>query len=98
MPAADMGGQYWPAEHRDGVDVPGAHTAPAGQGEQAPAPASLYWPAAHKTAVALVEPGGHTYPAVQSPVQVDTVEPATPYLPALQLPEHAVVVSPAVAP
>ncbi len=29
---------------------------PAGQGEHDPDPARLYWPAAHKTAVADVEP------------------------------------------
>jgi hypothetical protein len=42
---------------------------PALQLVQLPAPVRLYWPAGHVTAVALVDPSGHAYPAVHDPLQ-----------------------------
>lgn len=55
---------------------------PAGQGRQAPEPAPLNVPAAHNTAVALRDPAGHAYPAVQLPEQLALVSPgAAPYSP-----------------
>ena len=42
---------------------------------QLPAPASLTWPMPHATAVLLVEPAGHAYPAEHKPVQVALVSP-----------------------
>ena len=40
-----------------------------------PAAARLYVPTGHIAAVALVDPATQKYPAVQTPVQVDTVRP-----------------------
>jgi hypothetical protein len=59
---------------------------PPGQGVQAAAPASEYVPGAQATAVALVEPRGHAYPALQGPEQFDEVRPKVePYRPPGQL-------------
>jgi hypothetical protein len=46
-------------------------------------PPTLYWPAAHLTAVAFVEPVGQKYPALQFPLHALVVSPETlPYKPA----------------
>ena len=51
-----------------------------------PEPAKLKVPAGHRTAVALVLPEGHTYPAVQFPEHSDEFRPVTdPKRPAAQL-------------
>ncbi len=55
---------------------------PAAQSLHAPAPARLYLPAGHTDAVALVDPAGQKYPAVQGPLQAGSVsEEALPHLP-----------------
>jgi hypothetical protein len=55
---------------------------PPGQGEQVPALDTLYLPAGHSNAVALVDPAGQAYPAVQFPVQAGVDNPgADPYVP-----------------
>jgi hypothetical protein len=60
-----------------------------------PAPTREYCPAWHSNAVALVDPAGHTYPAVQGPVHVDTVRPVPdPKKPASQGPVHVDTVMP----
>ena len=51
---------------------------PAVQLVQLPAPVRLYWPARHVTAVALVDPAGHAYPAAQFPEQEDEARPEVP--------------------
>ena len=48
---------------------------PAGQAIHDGAAPVLYCPAAHTTAVALVEPAGHAYPAAHDPVQAALVRP-----------------------
>lgn len=48
---------------------------PPGHSLHWPAPARLYRPGGHISAVAEVEPGAHAYPAVQVPEQVDTTSP-----------------------
>jgi hypothetical protein len=56
---------------------------PAGQSLQDPAPDALYRPAGHSDAVVLVEPAGHAYPGVHSPLHAAVVRPAVdPYKPA----------------
>jgi hypothetical protein len=73
---------------------------PAGHGVQVPAPLKLYWPAGHKTAVALVLPAGQAYPAVHdTPEHVGAVRPVElPYCPALHGPEQRAETKPAIAP
>ena len=64
-----MAEPYWPAAH----------------GVQALEPAKLYLPTGQGDAVGDVEPAGHTYPAVQLPLQPAVPMPDTaPYRPALQ--------------
>ena len=36
---------------------------------------TLYFPAGHRLAVELVEPGGHAYPGLHSPLQLDVFMP-----------------------
>ena len=51
------------------------------------APAKLYCPALHCTAVALVDPAAHAYPAAHGPLQLLFVAPLTfPYRPASHTP------------
>ncbi len=55
-----------------------------------PAPAKLYVPNAHNTAVADTDPGGQAYPVVQAPLHVAVVCPTEePYCPAGHKPVHA---------
>jgi hypothetical protein len=59
----------------------------------------LNCPALHWSAIDDVEPGGHTYPAVQFPEHDDVVRPdVAPYFPASHGPEQLAVVRPGVAP
>jgi len=59
---------------------------PGSQLEQDTAPEPLYCPAGHWVTVGDVDPAGHVYPAVQSPVHDAVVRPVVePYLPAGQL-------------
>jgi hypothetical protein len=44
---------------------------PAGHTVHSPAPDRLYRPAGHGDTVALVDPAGHAYPAVQTPLHAD---------------------------
>ncbi len=56
---------------------------PGSQLEQDTAPEPLYCPAGHWVTVGDVDPAGHVYPAVQSPVHDAVVRPVVePYLPA----------------
>ena len=72
---------------------------PPGQGEHAGAPPTLYWPAGHLAAVALVEPSGQKYPALQLAVQLGADRPvADPNRPAAQGPLQLVVGSAVDAP
>jgi hypothetical protein len=48
---------------------------PGGHETHTDAPPRLYVPGPHTTAVALVDPEGHTYPAAQSPEQLVVVRP-----------------------
>jgi hypothetical protein len=48
---------------------------PAGQSLHDPAPPTLYLPTPHTTAVALTDPAGHAYPALQFPLQPAVVRP-----------------------
>ena len=60
---------------------------PAGHSVHAPAPARLYCPAAHRVAVADVDPAGQAYPAMHAPLQLDPVSPPTdPNLPTVHAP------------
>ena len=62
---------------------------PAAQGVHVAALPTEYWPAGHSTAVALVEPAGHAYPAAHGPLHVGTDIPlAAPYRPASHGPLH----------
>jgi hypothetical protein len=55
---------------------------PPGQSEHTAAPTRLYWPAGQVDAVALADPAGHAYPAVQAPLHTEDDRPATsPNLP-----------------
>lgn len=89
----DPAGHAYPGEHvpehnalvRPGVDP----KVPAGHKTHVPAPAREYDPAGHCTAVALVEPAGHAYPAEQFPEHAALVRPETaPKDPAGHSPEH----------
>jgi len=63
---------------------------------QDPAPAREYWPAGQAVAVALVDPAGQAYPAVQLPVQDGVVRPVVePKVPAGQGDVHAATPTPA---
>ncbi len=79
--AADPAGHAYPATHAPlhaGVGRPGAPPyVPSGQSVQVPAPARLYCPAGQMDAVALVDPTGHAYPAVQAPLHVEVLSPTT---------------------
>jgi hypothetical protein len=56
---------------------------PSGQSMQYPEPWELNKPVGHRTAVAVIEPAEHTYPAAHGPVHNDVVKPAvSPYRPA----------------
>ena len=46
---------------------------PAGHALHDPDPITLYVPTPHSTAVLLMEPAGHAYPALHGPVQSDDV-------------------------
>jgi hypothetical protein len=60
---------------------------------------TMYCPAAHGDGVAEVDPGLHTYPAVQLPVHSGDVSPGlSPYLPASHGPLQLAVVRPALDP
>jgi hypothetical protein len=67
----------------DAPNRPAAHMA------HDPAPERLYCPAGHGDVVALVDPAGHAYPAVQSPLHPDVfiaaVAPNCPAAHALQV-------------
>ena len=72
---------------------------PALQLVQAPAPARLYCPAPHSVPVALVDPGGHAYPAAHAPSHDDDDSPLTdPNQPAAHSPLQAAVDSPVLLP
>ena len=72
---------------------------PAGHGRHAPAPPNAYWPATHGTAVPLVEPSGHAYPALHAPEHDDEVRPETaPNRPLGHGPLHDAVAVTAVVP
>jgi hypothetical protein len=59
---------------------------PAGHKTQTDDPAVENWPAGHRTAVALRDPGGHAYPATHSPLHAALVRALeAPYVP----PGHA---------
>jgi hypothetical protein len=68
---------------------------PAGQLLHDPAPARLYRPGGHIDAVALVEPTGHTYPAVHRPLHTAEFKPAVAAL--NQVPEGQLLHAPAPA-
>jgi hypothetical protein len=76
-------------------DRPGsAPYRPAAHSVHDVAPASEYLPAAHKDAVALVDPAAHSYPAVQLPLHAGDDRPGTaPYRPAAHAAVHAADVS-----
>ncbi len=63
---------------------PAGHAYPALQLVQAPAPASLNWPAGHTTTVALVDPAGHACPAAHTPVHSAVCAVAEPHFPGAQ--------------
>jgi hypothetical protein len=69
-------------EHVEVVMVVAEPYTPGGQGLQATAPTSLYWPAGHTGRVPLAEPSGQKYPAGQGPAQEGVVMDTSPYLPA----------------
>ncbi len=72
---------------------PAAHTL------HTPDPPTLYQPGLHTTAVALVEPAGHAYPALQFPTHVGDATPDTsPNRPAGHTPVQVGVVRPDVDP
>jgi hypothetical protein len=87
VPAAQMeavaleepAGQEYPAlqlpEQAEDVMAAVEPNRPAAQSVQVPDEAELHWPAAHVTAVAEVDPAGQANPAVQGPVQEDTLRP-----------------------
>jgi hypothetical protein len=88
---ADPAGQAYPAVQLTMHELFRATSElhrPAAQGAHDPAPLVLNWPAAHMTAVALMDPAGHANPAVQL-----LHEPAPPALnrPAEQRPVEALV-------
>ena len=61
---------------------------------QLPAPDKEYRPAAHTSAVSLVDPAGHAYPALQLPVHDDTLSPdSDPYRPTSHMPLQLALVS-----
>ena len=58
---------------------------PALQSVHTPMPPTLYVPAGHSIAVALVDPAGHAYPGLQLPLHIDDVALSVdPYRPAGQ--------------
>jgi hypothetical protein len=66
---------------------------------QAPDAAGAYCPVGHATAVVMVLPAGHAYPAVQFPEQAGLVSPeAAPKVPAGQGPLQAGELVPGTAP
>jgi hypothetical protein len=67
-------GAHWPLQAAE-VRPDTLPYSPAAQGVQAPAPAAAKLPAAHRVAVALVDPAGQAYPGVHAPVHVDSVSP-----------------------
>ncbi len=72
---------------------------PSGQSAHTPAPLSLYLPGGHCTAVALVDPAGHEYPAVQLPLHWVVFNPlVAPNLPAGHEALQSGFVLPAVSP
>ena len=72
---------------------------PGGHDEHVPAPPTLYCPTAQPTAVALVDPVGHEYPAAHGPLHADVASPGdAPKRPASHGPLHAAVVNSGVAP
>ncbi len=71
---------------------------PPGHRMHVDALAAEYVPAGHGTWVAVVDPAGHAYPAVQAPVHVVKDTPATPYRPPGHTPLQVGVVSPVAAP
>ena len=74
------------------------HT-PAAHGVQVDAPAVLYVPGLHGTAVAFVDPAGHAYPAAHASLQLDDVRPvALPKRPAGHCPLQSLPVKPGVDP
>ncbi len=100
---ADPAGQKYPAVHvpvhTDDVNAAMAPNLPPGHGSHTPAPARLYEPGWHWTAVADVLPAGHAYPAMQFPLHADVSSPdAEPKVPAGQAAVHADVFIAAVAP
>jgi hypothetical protein len=81
----DPGGHAYPAvqgpEHELLVSALALPNTPPGHGVHNDAPPRLYVPTGQATAEALVDPGGHAYPAVQGPRQDASARPGTPYLP-----------------
>ncbi len=83
---ADPIGQKYPAVHvpvhADETNAAEAPNLPSAHGSHTPAPAKLYVPGGHWTAVADVLPAGHAYPAVQFPLQAGVDSPdAEPKVP-----------------
>jgi hypothetical protein len=100
---ADPGTQKYPAVQlplhaADGRPAVAPYV-PAGHALHAPAPPTLYRPAAHISAVALVDPAGQAYPALQLPLQPALAIPLTaPYVPARHAPLQLAVGKAATAP
>ena len=85
--------------HEAVVSIVASPYSPMEHAVHAVAPAREYWPAEHATAVALVDPAGHAYPAWHEPEHVDDVRPAVaPNLPASHTPLHNCDVRPVVLP
>jgi hypothetical protein len=73
--------------------VPAVHSVQLG------APARLYFPEGHTSAVGVVDPATQKYPAAHGPLHTDDVSLATkPYRPAGQGPLHATVDKPLTSP
>ena len=100
----DPGGHAYPAAqpplHAADGRAPVDPKVPPGQATQAPNPGRLYVPATHATAVGLVEPAGHAYPALQLPVHAAAdVKPAVKlYRPAAHAPLHDAFVQASLSP
>jgi hypothetical protein len=86
-------------EHADVVNPELLPYTPGSQGVHTPAPDKLKVPAGQMVAVGDVDPAGHAYPAVQTPLQLPEVTPDTaPNSPAGQGAVHALVFRPWVDP
>ena len=83
------------AEVRPDVDP----NTPAGHGVHSADPVPAKVPAGHSVTVALVDPGGHAYPAVHDPLHDAVVRPTVaPYVPPGQGPLQVLLYSPGTEP